>query len=356
MSLFKDMLGSGESLFRNEIALDYSFVPKVIPYREAEQHQIASCIKPLFQDRSGRNLFIFGQPGIGKTVACQHVLNELEEQTDDIIPVYINCWQHNSSFKVFLEICNAVGYKFTQNKRSDELFIIIKQMLNKRASVFVFDEIDKLQDYDFLYSILEEVFKKAVIAITNDKNWLSSLDSRIRSRLMAESLEFRTYNFEETKGILKERLDYAFVPGVWDDEAFQLVASKAFEMSDIRRGLFLMKQSAAFAEEKASKKVGKEHVLHSISQLDDFSTKDKSELDDEDRHILEIVKKNSGSRIGDLYKAYQDSGGKAIYRTFQRRIDSLEKGKFVLLDKKVGGIGGNTTIVSVSNEKKLTDY
>ncbi len=356
MSLFKDMLGSGESLFRNELALDYSFVPKMIPYREAEQHQVAGCIKPLFQERNGRNLFIFGQPGVGKTVACRHVLNELEEQTDDIVPIYINCWQHNSSFKVFLEICNALGYKFTQNKRSDELFIIAKQMLNKRASVFVLDEIDKLQDYDFLYSILEEIYKKAIIAITNEKGWLASLDTRIRSRLMAESLEFRTYNLEETKGILKSRMEFAFVPGVWEPDAFNLVAEKAFDMRDIRRGLFLMKESASFAESRASKKVCREHVLNSISRLDDFSVKDKSELDDEDRFILELIRKNSGSKIGELFKSYQDAGGKAVYKTFQRKIDKFEKDKYVVLDKKVGGIGGNTTIVSISGGKKLTDF
>ncbi|MBI2133991.1 AAA family ATPase [Candidatus Woesearchaeota archaeon] len=356
MSLFKDVLGSGESLFRNELALDYSFVPKLIPYREAEQHQIAGCIKPLFQGRSGRNLFIFGQPGVGKTVACRHVLDEMEEQTDDIDAIYINCWQHNSSFKVFLEMCNVLGYRFTQNKRSDELFMIIKQMLNKKQSVFVLDEIDKLQDYDFLYSVLEEIYRKSVIAITNERGWLSALDTRIRSRLMADSLEFRPYSFDETRGILKSRMEFAFVPGVWDPDAFSLVADKAFEMRDIRRGLFLMRESGLFAEDNASRKVCRDHVLHSIGRLDDFSVKDKSELDDEDRFVLELVKKNSGSRIGDLFRAYQEAGGKAVYKTFQRKIDRLEKDRYVALDKKVGGIGGNTTMVSILSEKKLTEY
>ncbi|MBI2574932.1 AAA family ATPase [Candidatus Woesearchaeota archaeon] len=358
MALFRDMLGSGESLFRNEIALDYSFIPKLVPYRESEQRQVAACIKPLFQQRSGRNLFICGSPGIGKTVACRHVLNEIEEQTDDIIPVYVNCWQHNSSFKVFLEMCNVIGYKFTQNKRSDELFMVIKQMLNKKAAVFVFDEIDKLQDYDFLYMVLEEVYKKAIITITNDRNWLASLDSRIRSRLMPESCEFKPYNSEETKGILKQRMEYAFVPGSWDDDAFAVVAEKAFEMQDIRRGLFLMRQAALHAEERASRKVAKEHVLHALGSLDDFSAsgKDSSGLEEEDRLMLDIIRKNSGQKIGDLYRAYQEAGGKAVYRTFQRRIDRFEKDRYVVLDRVSGGAEGKTTIVSIVGDKKLTEF
>ena len=81
MSLFKDILRDDESLFLNPVALDYEFIPKLIPYRENEQHFIASCIKPLFANRNGKNLLIYGKPGIGKTLAVKHVLKELEEET-----------------------------------------------------------------------------------------------------------------------------------------------------------------------------------------------------------------------------------------------------------------------------------
>ena len=109
--LFKDVLGSSESLFRNDsdVPLDFSFVPKPIRYREAEQRTIAGCIKPLFQEKSGKNVFVHGQPGVGKTVACRQLLNEIEDETDKIIPVYINCWQHDTTFKIVIEICSMTG-------------------------------------------------------------------------------------------------------------------------------------------------------------------------------------------------------------------------------------------------------
>ena len=34
-------------------------------------------------------------------------------------------------------------------------------------AVFVFDEIDKLEDYDFLYTILEDIYRKAIFLITS---------------------------------------------------------------------------------------------------------------------------------------------------------------------------------------------
>ena len=66
-NLFKDMLKDSESLFKNPIALDYDYQPKLIPYRENEQHYIANCIKPLLQERNGKNLFILSKPAVIQT-------------------------------------------------------------------------------------------------------------------------------------------------------------------------------------------------------------------------------------------------------------------------------------------------
>src|SRR3989338_836065 len=105
MALFKDILHSDESLFKNELALDYSFLPKILPHREEQQGYIATIIKPLLEGRNGKNLFIFGAPGIGKTAAMRQVINELEEETDNVAPIYINCWQKNTTFKILTEMC-----------------------------------------------------------------------------------------------------------------------------------------------------------------------------------------------------------------------------------------------------------
>lgn len=358
MGLFDESLRAGESIFTNVIALDFDYQPKLVPYRENETKHIANCIKPLFQQRSGRNLFIYGSPGIGKTAATKHVLMELEEQTDDVEPIYINCWQHNTTFKVFLEMCNVIGYKFTQNKRSDELFTILKQMLNKKSAAFVFDEIDKVEEYDFLYNLLEGIYRKVVVLVTNNKDWLAELDERIRSRLMAEQLEFKPYSQEETRGILKQRIDCAFVRGSWESDALELASQKTFEMQDIRRGLFVLKEAGNAAEEKASKKITKANVEEAIKKLDDFSIKKSTDLEEESRFILGVIKKNSCKKIGDIYRAYQAAGGRAVYKTFQRRILNLEKSRFITVEKVSGGAEGKTSIITYSGkeEKKLTEY
>ncbi|RME52065.1 AAA family ATPase [Candidatus Woesearchaeota archaeon] len=349
MGLFAS--GAGASLIRNEAALDFEFVPKILPFRESEQRRIVQAIKPLLAGRTGRNVCVFGAPGIGKTAAAKHVLRDLEEETDEVHVAYVNCWQHNTSFKIYVDICEQLGFQFTHNKNTQELFKVIERIVNKKAGVFVFDEVDKAEDFDFLYTLLEGIYKKTLVLITNYKEWVVNVDDRIRSRLMPEMVEFRKYNVNETRDILRQRVGYAFAEGVFTDEALGKVAAKAFELGDIRTGLFLLREAAMQAEEAGASKVLPEHVLAAQAKLDEFTAKSKEVLEEESKAILELVQKNSGLRIGDLFKKYQEEGGKASYKTFQRRIAMLGENHYVSV-KKQKGAGGNTTIV----ERKLTEY
>lgn len=355
MSLFKDMLKSDETLFRDEVALDYDFLPKLLPYRENEQFYLASCIKPLFQKRNGRNLLIHGPPGIGKTAAARFVLRDLEKETDDVFPIYLNCWKKNTTSKIIHDIAQQLELRFIHNKTKEELFDMIKKDLNKISVVFVLDEVDKLEDYDFLYLILEEIYRKTIVLITNYRKWLLDLDERVRSRLTAETREFKPYNAEETKGILKQRLTYAFVPGAWDDDSFDLVASKAAELSDVRTGLYLLKEAGLAAEADASKKITKDHVKKAIQKLDEYNVKKSTDLEDESRNILDLVKANDNKKIGDLFNLYTASGGSASYKTFQRKITKLQKEGFITLTKTMGGGEGNTTIIRIAKKEKTLD-
>lgn len=357
MGVFDKILKSDETIFKNEVALSYDYIPKLIPYRENQQFKIANCVKPLFSDMNGRNIIVAGLPGIGKTVATRHVLMELEEKTDDIIPIYINCWQKQSSYKIFLDICDQIEYKFVHNKRTEELFEIIKKSLNKKSVVFVFDEIDKAEDFNFLYTILEEIYRKTIICITNYKSWISSLDERIMSRLVPEHMDFEPYNKTETKGIIEGRINLAFYPNVWQDDAIAKVVDKTYELQDVRSGLYLLKESGLSAEENGRKEVTPKDVETAINKLQDFKIKKVDSLDEDVQAILELIKKHSPAKSGDLFKIYTESGGKASYKTFQRRIEKLQENKFISAKKQMGGAEGTTTIISYdSSTKQLSDF
>ncbi len=357
MNLFNNMLKDSESLFRDEIALDYDYLSKLLPYREKEQFYMANCIKPLFQKRTGKNLLIHGPPGIGKTAATRHILRELDYETDEIAAIYVNCWKKNTSYKIAMDICQQLGCKFLQNKTKEELFELIRKNLNKRTAVFAFDEVDKLEDLDFLYILLEEINRKTIFLITNYKSWLNSMDERVKSRLTAEIFEFRQYNADETRGILKHRLGYAFVPGCWDNLAFETIAKKTFELKDIRLGLYLLREAAEIAEQSASKKITLEHANKALVKLDAFAIKKTDDLKDDTQMILELIKKNDNVKIGVLYEKYKTENGTLSYKSFQRRIKKLQQESFIEVKKTQGGEEGNTSIIKYNNfAKKLTDF
>lgn len=354
MPLFKDLLRSDESLFRDTIALDFDYQPKILKYRENEQRRLALAIKPLLSGSNGRNVFICGPPGVGKTTACKHVLKELEEESPDIQPLYINCWKENSTFKVLLRICEMLGFTFLQNKRTGELADLIKKKLNKHSAVFVFDEIDKAEEHDFLYGFLEDIYRKSIILITNYQDTFSRLDERIRSRFGPEFVTFGTYSPEEIKGILLERRGYAFVPGVWEEEMFNNIVEKTAQIGDVRLGLYLMRESGLIAEEKSARVIGRTHVQEALQRADAFQSKKTAELDESLQGLLKFVQDNNGEKIGDLFTKYKELVGEDVsYRTFQRKITKLEEGQFIST-KNLVGKDGNTTLVSCN--KRLTDF
>ncbi len=355
MALFTNRYHQEQTLFRDENSLNYEFLPKTLPFRESQQQYLADCLKPLMSHRAGRNVVIHGPPGIGKTAASRSVLRELEDTTDEIKQVYINCWQHNTSFRILVQICDAFGYRLVHNKKTDELMDIIEHNLNKKPWVLVFDEIDKAEDLDFLYFILDKPFHKSVILITNYADWLPELDERIRSRLMAEVLEFKAYEEREISTILRQRLPFAFQDNVWDDDAFALVVRAAAAHGDIRTGLYLLREAGNIAEEKFGQRVLLAHADAAVVKLEKFTIKKTTSLAEEEQTILGIARENPETRIGDLFRTYQERGGQTSYKTFQRKINHLAENRFIGVEKVVGGTAGTTTIIKPAN-KKLTEF
>jgi len=347
MGIFDNILKGDESIFKNEFALTYDFIPKEIPHREDQQHYIAECIAPLLKNRNGKNLFVFGAPGIGKTVAVKHIFRELEEKTNDVIPIYVNCWKKDTSYKILIDICTQLGYKWTHNKRTDELMKVVSEIINKKNAVICLDEIDRVKEVDILYSLSEDLLKKTLIIIANDKDWIVDLDQRIKSRLMPEYLEFNEYSSAEIRDIVNQRVGLAFFDDVWSKDAIEGVIEHTIELNDIRASLFLLKESGNIAEGKASRKVSSEFVKSAVSKLIDFKIKDSKDFNEEEREILGFIKENSGKTIKELFDLFEKD---MSYRTFHRKIEDLKKNNMISFGEKKG----KSLIVNYS--KKLTEF
>ena len=298
---------------------------------------------------------ITGQPGVGKTAAARHVLREMEEKGLDETTylIYINCWKKDTAYKAILEICNILGYKYTHDKSTDQLLKEVARIINKKSAVFVFDEIDKLDESNLLYFLLDDILKKTIIMITNEQEFLSSIDKRISSRLSAETMEFKPYNLEETRNILKQRISYAFVKSCWQQDAIEKIVEKTLLLKDIRQGLFLLRESAMVAESLSSRSITIEHASKAISKLPGLK-QEKKELDEDSSFILNLVKENSGRPSRDIYLIYKKSSDKS-FRTFQRKIRELSDINLVTIENKFIN-GTPTAILNYSGQARMSDY
>lgn len=344
--LFKDILSADESLFTNEMALDFEYLPKELPYRENQQHYLAECIAPVLQGRLGKNILVTGKPGIGKTAALKFVLREMEDKGLDkqAIPLYVNCWKKDTAHKIVLEICDQIGYKWVQNKKTDEILKEITEILNKKAAVIVLDEADKLDSDQIIYELLEDIYHKTIFLITNEKEWLADMDSRVRSRLLPEVVDFEPYNLKETAGILRKRIDYAFVPNIWDEDAFDAVAKKCFEMQDLRSGIFLLRESGLIAESKASRRILLEHANKAIEKLSSMKIRSSKDMTDEEKYVLSLIKQLAGKSATEIYEEYKKVHDKS-YRTFFRRVKDLEEAGLVEVEELMSDNGGRTSLL-----------
>ncbi len=260
-------LGADESIFSNIDSLNAEFVPKFLPHREEEQKTIAQAIKPLCDGKCCRNLLVFGSSGIGKTHAVKRVLEDMLSESSEVLCAYANCWVYDKSGEILAKLCADLGYSVKAAENSAQLLARIKSRNEEKPIVFVFDEIDQADELDFLYSVLEEVQDRAVIAITNSNKWLAGLDERIRSRFLPQELEFRAYSKEEILDIMRERRKFAFYQDTWSREAAEILDEKTAELGDVRAGIQLMREAGLAAEEKASRIVMEEHALSAVKKL-----------------------------------------------------------------------------------------
>ncbi len=88
-----------------------------------------------------------------------------------------------------------------------------------------------------------------------------------------------------------------------------------------------------------------------IDKLNEFAINQKEELDDDEKLVLKSIEDNENGKIGEIYKKYQENNGQSTYKTFSRKVERLEKGKYISLDKTNGGKGGNTTYINTNKYK-----
>jgi len=337
------------NIIKNEDVLNYEYVPKILPFREGQVQEIAESIKPMLDERKGTNLFIFGAPGIGKTASIKWVLRELDEHTDEIIPLYVNCWNLKTKYFIFMEMANKLKISFIAGKSAEHVLQQLVYRLKDKKIVFVFDEVDKAEDSDFLYQIIESFPKSTILLASNVRDYTINMDPRIKSRMMIRSLEFKPYTISEINKILSERVKFALKSDVLDPSLIKQISNVTYNKGDIRVGLFILREAAKAAESKSKKRIEEGDVLAILRELENATTTlaDEERLTKDESMILDVIKEFGNDVAGTIYEHYAKKGGLLSYRSFKRYIERLVNLGILKSESTSAGFRGQSSRISI---------
>jgi archaeal cell division control protein 6 len=348
---------SENKILKDERFLYPDYVPQTIPFRDSEIGEMVFSLKPATQGKKPTNLFLTGVPGTGKTLCSKHVLSEMEEYSDRIKTIYVNCFELNTRHNILAKITNALGYPIpTRGLSGDEIFErFVAVLKNKKIiPILVFDEAERLligeDTKKMLYDLarLNEQFKvlAGLVFISNDEKFLSFIDDRIRSSLNASVLSFEKYGSPQLKEILKERAKFAFYPNVLSDNVIPLCSAHASKKGDARLAIDTLLKAGRIAEKENSSSVLVSHVRKAFQQETPAKIEIMQNLNEQEKQILKLLEKKEATS-GEIYSSITGFAE----RTLRKAIFELNKKGLVEI-KKVQKVKGFTRIISKKNSSE----
>ncbi len=181
---------------------DFNYIPDQPLMREEVKPVIDACLRYL-NTGIANHLFIFGSRGSGKTLMLKYV-QRLLSQKAGVEVQYVNCRQHNTSFKILAHLLSVRP----RGCSLDELWLRFCDSFDGRV-ILILDEVDLMSDKDrhkdILYLLARSPRNHMVILLSNHPKFLSRLDDSIRSSLQPEMIFFRNYDAQEVGQILQDR-------------------------------------------------------------------------------------------------------------------------------------------------------
>lgn len=341
------MISEESSIFKNEEILSTEYLPEQLPHRENQIKEIADNLLPAAKGRRPQNTFISGPPGTGKTAVVKYVFRELEEFSERVKTVYLNCWDFKTAHAILSEITISLGVLAQRRGwAKDEILKTLIEGLSKtnKSLIICLDEVDMLEEKEILYDLLRinQYVKNPVglVFISNDPFVFVKVEPRIKSSLNIEQIDFKSYSLQEIKDILQKRIELAFHSGVVESASLMLIANHAVKYGgDVRIGLECLLKAGRKAEEKSSDKVMVEHVkeILPIGKIKPKLIKEK--ISDTEKIILEILEENDKLQPGELYKKYCEKVEFPLSdKRFRDYVYSLAKtGLIKISERKIHG-------------------
>ena len=347
----KDILMFDESLFQEINAFDPDYMPPNYNFRDTQMEAMAMAIRPAIRGGQPSNAVVLGSPATGKTTAMKKVFELVENTTEKVACVYINCQIHTTRFGIFSQIHKRIfghappetGVPFA--RVYDKVMKHLQK--NETALIIALDDVNYLFQtknankifYDMLRPYEEYPgVRTSIFAILSDLEFKYAFDKNVNTVFIPQEITFPPYSYSQIEDILRDRAKAGFFPGVLDDEVLEQIAMYTYENGDLRIGINLLKSCGNIAEADASRKIELEHFEKAIDSLVSVNIAQTIEsLNDNEKALLKIIADYDGVyTAGELSKIFKEKTGSS-YASYDRTLDKLE---FVrLIDTKFTGKG-----------------
>ncbi|HUY70504.1 MAG TPA: AAA family ATPase, partial [Candidatus Baltobacteraceae bacterium] len=339
MQSLKDMLVESK-VFANREVLSPHFIPKKLIFREKEINNIERAIAPALKGERGRNLFIYGKTGTGKTSCARYVIEEVRDIPNTRAKIsYINCKIYNSRYRVLNKIVS--DHLPTYAKRGYGAVDLYEKLTSwieedNKILVIILDEVDVVKDLDDLIYTLTRINSDikaggvTIIGISNKVSFKEALDPRSLSTLYETELVFAPYYATELYAIIKDRAAGGFKSNVISDDILHFIAaSAAKEGGDARLSLKILSRVGEITEERNLDKVSmKEATDASRMAENDIVYELIATLPEHHKLVLyaiAILTQSGGSykKLTDGVDTYLFSG--EVYNRYKSITESLRK-------------------------------
>jgi cell division control protein 6 len=373
--LFKE-----SEIFMNREVLSPHYIPEHLLFRDKQISEIVKSLTPSLRGERGRNLFIYGKTGTGKTSCMKHVMDKIREIPNIRSKIsYINCRIYNSRYRVLSKIVGDHLPMYA--KRGYGIVDIYEKIINwieedNKILVVVLDEIDIVRDLDDLIYTLTRANSDiksgsiTLVGISNKISFKESLDPRSLSTLYENELVFPPYNSMELASIMKDRAETGFKKDVIDQSAINLAAGiAAKESGDARLALRILSKAGEISEESGLKAISVNQIVEaSRSAEEEVAYEMVNTLPEHQKFIVYAIALLSvqGSKYkrlvegsdtyifsGEIYNRYVDileSMHKEAksQRWYRKYITDLEMQGLIISYESGRGIRGHTKLIKLA--------
>jgi len=275
------------NIFENEDVLREKYTPNELLERNDEKMDFIVSLASIKNRDNPNNIFVYGQTGMGKTLATRMITDELQTDMDSldigVEVVWVNC--HGcSSYDVAISIINQLRDDTDQISSTGYSTKKVYNMLYESIEdcdaeyvIMVLDEVDNLgEDAKLLYEIPRAEDNKyvkettpSVIGISNDFKYREKLDPKIQSSLCETEIHFKPYNSHQLRSILNQRADSAFTKGTLDEGVIPYIAAvSSQDTGSARHAINILHKSGQIAWKDDSDIINQSHAEQAVERVE----------------------------------------------------------------------------------------